>query len=369
MKIVADENMVGVAEWFGDYGEITFSPGREITPEHICDADVLLVRSVTKVNRALLENSALKFVGSATIGIDHVDVRYLDATGICFANAPGCNAEAVVQYVLSAFAVERPDWRARTVGIVGCGNVGGRLYRRLTKLGVECLVCDPYLAAAQQNDLVDLPQLLAESDIVTLHTPLTSSGQHPTQRLISEKELALMKPGALLVNAARGGIVHEADLRAVVSKKPLDVVLDVWEGEPSLSPETLALTRLATPHIAGYSLQGKINGTRMVLDAFRAWLGEPQNTPRQLSLVGDPKTLDVESVNDAILCAYDIRDDDRALRNAVAVARRTEEIARYFDDLRKTYRHRLEFSSYQFVPASGMSDAESAALKDLNYLS
>jgi len=187
MKIIADENMSAVQEIFAPYGDVEVWPGREINAATVATADVLLVRSVTKVDKQLLEGSSVQFVGSATIGTDHIDLQYLQDKGIHFAHAPGCNAEAVVQYMFSVFCTLEPQWRNKTVGVIGCGNVGGRLFHRLTTLGVSCEVYDPFINEAECDALTDLKTALS-ADIICLHTPLTKEGPHPTHHMINQQK-------------------------------------------------------------------------------------------------------------------------------------------------------------------------------------
>ena len=346
MKIVADQNMPLVQELFAPYGQVHLLPGREITAADVTDADVLLVRSVTEVNRQLLENSKVKFVGSATIGTDHIDTDYLQSANITFAHAPGCNAEAVVQYDLSVMCRLVPDWQSKTVGIVGCGNVGGRLYKKLLDIGVSCFVYDPFLAADSNADIVSFDELISSSDIICLHTPITKVGAFPTHHMFNSEVLSKIKPGALLLNAGRGAVIdNKALLAHLRADAPLQVALDVWEPEPQLDLNLMALVEMATPHIAGYSLEGKTNGTQMVFDAFLTFLGEksePCNEPTdEFQVLGNLDTLD-----EAVLASYDVAKDDQRMRDTLANLTGPEAVGLAFDQLRKTYPVRREFSYY-----------------------
>lgn len=342
MKIIADENMPLVHELFANLGEVVTLPGRSIAAKDMVDADVLLVRSITRVDRHLLEGSRVRFVGTATVGVDHVDHAYLVAHGIEFANAPGCNADAVVDYVFAALYALGADPSDGCVGIVGCGQVGGRLYRRLRELGVACRCHDPFLTASQQPDLCTLEEVL-RADIVSLHTPLTTSGPYPTHHLLNADNLAQLREGAVLLNTGRGAVISNDDLRNLLARrKDLRVVLDVWQSEPDVDLALLDRVALATPHIAGYSVQGKENGTRMVHEALRKWMG--RDTGRQgpdASLL----PLRVRSVKDAVVSAYDIRKDDQRMRTVLAAA--GDHRGEAFDQLRKNYPHRHEFSRYR----------------------
>ena len=360
MKIVADENMPLVSEMFSAYGEVGTFPGRELGPEQVKDADVLLVRSVTQVNADLLAGSPVRFVGSATIGTDHVDQNYLKQNDIQFANAPGCNANAVVQYVLSVLCRLRPGWQEQTVGIVGCGNVGGWLYQTLQKLGVDCRCYDPFLLETENIDLVSFEEVI-QSDILCLHTPLTTDGPYPTFHLFNEAVLSQLAPNALLINAGRGAVVDNRALLDMLPQKSWQVALDVWEGEPDISLPLLELVDIGTPHIAGYSYDGKVNGTTMVRDAFCAWLGKTvpdlnfdpehligEKIKGQEQLIG----LDSSTLSDAVLATFDVAQEDQRMRDALLALDLSSGLAsaasvsKEFDRLRKTCPKRLEFQHY-----------------------
>ncbi len=351
MKIVADENMPLVHELFAGFGDVVSLPGRSISARDVADADVLLIRSVTRVNRQLLAGSRVRFIGSATIGTDHIDCQYLAEQGIAFANAPGCNANAVVDYVLAAFFALDINLAAVSVGIIGCGNVGGRLYRRLRQLDVACRCYDPFLSVEQQPDLMSLEAVL-QADVVSLHTPLTKTGPHPSWHLLNAGNLSTLPEGGVLINSGRGAVINNRDLsQLLMQRKDLRVVLDVWEHEPLLDMTLLNQVSLATPHIAGYSVQGKENGTRMVHRAFLSWLGrEPEPKTDNVPAL----SLSADSVRQAVLSACDIGADDRRLRSALAAAsnRRGE----VFDDLRKHYPHREEFSRYRVTGTLGKDE-------------
>lgn len=342
MKIVADENMPLVREMFAPYGEVKKFPGRELTSDHVRDADVLLVRSVTKVNEALLKGSKVRFVGSATIGTDHVDQSYLRQQGVSFAHAPGCNANAVVQYVLSVLFRLRPNWMEQTVGIVGCGNVGGQLYQTLQQLGVHCHCYDPFLSTEDNSHLVSFEEVL-RSDILCLHTPLTTDGPYPTFHLFDESVLSKLASNTLLLNAGRGAVIDNHMLLQMLPNKSWQVALDVWESEPDITLPLLEQVDIGTPHIAGYSYDGKVNGTTMVRDAFCVWRGQsvPATTFDQKQLTD----LVVSSLSDAVLATFDVAQEDLRMRSAL-LAEGTN-VSKEFDDLRKSCPKRLEFQHYR----------------------
>jgi erythronate-4-phosphate dehydrogenase len=322
LKIVADENIAYAQDFFAGFGELLLLPGRSITRLDLLDADILLVRSVTPVNRELLAGTPVCFVGSCTIGTDHVDTEWLAKNNIHFSFAPGCNAQAVVEYVLSALLVLEVDLSVSKVGIVGCGNVGGRLLRYLQRRGANVVGCDPFLVDSDLP-LVDFETILA-CDVICLHTPLTTSGAHPTFHLFDEKVIDRIKPGAVLLNAGRGAVVDNgALLRRIESHNDLRVVLDVWENEPAIDGGLLVHIAIGTPHIAGYSAEGKLRGTEMVYKALCDVIG--------FNLVTVPVVLGGDVI------PYKILDDAAALRKQYPI-----DGALAFDRLRKHYKPRRE---------------------------
>ena len=274
MQIVADENIPLLDEFFAGFGTLHRHPGRAIDRAALGDAEVLLVRSVTRVDRALLEGSRVRFVGTCTIGTDHLDLDYFAAAGIAWSSAPGCNARGVVDYVLGCLLAlgERTGRRLPelTYGVVGAVQVGGRLVEVLRGLGWDVRVCDPPRQAAEGGDFVELAEILRECDVLSLHTPLDAGTRH----LIGAEQLRALRPGAWLINASRGAVLDNAALKAHLrSGADLQVALDVWEGEPQADPELAALCQIATPHIAGYSLDGKLRGTAQIYQAYCQAMG------------------------------------------------------------------------------------------------
>lgn len=353
MLIVADENIPLIEEFFASFGEIRRLPGRQITRADVHDADVLLVRSVTRVDRELLEGSAVKFVGTCTIGTDHLALDDFEHAGIQWASAPGCNARGVVDYVLGSLLtladIEGADLAQRTYGVIGAGEVGGRLVRVLRDLGWKVQVCDPLRQAAEGADYVSLEQIIEQCDVISLHTPLSKSGDFATWHLLDEARLNRLKPGTWLINASRGPVVDNAALRNVLNARDdLQAVLDVWEGEPQVDVELADLCVLATPHIAGYSLDGKQRGTAQIYQALCTFLGQ---TPQvQLAdLLPAPWLAKVElSANSdqawalAMVCrgVYDPRRDDADFRRTLTGP--VDQQKQAFDGLRKHYPVRRE---------------------------
>lgn len=362
MKILVDENMPYARELFSRTGDVVAVPGRPVPQAELDDADGLMVRSVTKINAELLNGKPVKFVGTATAGTDHIDEAFLQQQGIAFSAAPGCNAIAVVEYVFSALLLlaERDGFvlKDRTVGIVGVGNVGGRLQARLAALGIRTLLCDPPRAdRGDEGDFLPLSQLVAEADILTFHTPLFKQGAYKTLHLADEALLRALKPNAILINACRGPVVdNQALLKVLETRRDLSVVLDVWEPEPELSLPLLEKVDIATAHIAGYTLEGKARGTTQVFEAWTQFLGNPQQVALetllpapefgQITLRGE---LDQPTLKRLVHLVYDVRRDDAPLRKVAAVPGE-------FDRLRKNYLERREWSSLRV-----QCDSESTA--------
>ncbi len=355
MHILADENIPLVDEFFAGHGTIRRMPGRAINRAALEQADVLLVRSVTRVDRALLEGSAVRFVGTCTIGTDHLDLDHLDAAGIGWASAPGCNARGVVDYVVGALLAlaehEGASLEQRRYGVVGAGEVGGRLVEVLRGLGLDVRVCDPLRQAREAGAFVSLDELLGECDVISLHTPLTLEGEYATFHLLDDARLSRLRPGSWLINAARGAVVDNTALLGQLLRRPdLHAVLDVWEGEPQVDVALAERCRIATPHIAGYSLDGKLRGTAQIYRAFCArWGLEPSVDLADLMPVAPLRGLSFEATITpqqllSILCraVYDPRRDDADFRRSLLgdEARRRAG----FDRLRKHYPARREIN-------------------------
>ena len=354
MKIVADPNIPFVQEAFGLLADVRLVPGREITADMVRDADVLLVRSVTPVNATLLDGSRVRFVATATIGFDHIDREYLSQRGIGFASAQGSNANSVAEYVVAAMlsvaGLRKFHLRTKTLGVIGVGNVGSCVVRYAEALGLRVLQNDPPRQRTEQlAQFVSLERMLAEADIVTLHVPLVRGGEDHTFHLFAKERLgALETRKPVLINTARGAVVdNHALLKAVDGERLGGVVLDVWENEPNISLELLDVVDLATPHIAGYSLDGKVNGTRMIYEAVCGFFHLPPTWSLHLPPSPVPRVeLAVSSGEDeeeilrrVVRRVYDITDDDAALRRDV----------RAFDTLRTEYPVRREFFNTELV--------------------
>ncbi len=368
MRIIADRNMPFAKEAFETLGETRMRDGRAITPADVRDADALVIRSTTRVDAALLAGSRVRFVGTATIGTDHLDIPLLEARGIRWCFAPGCNANSVSEYVIAALlhlaTTHGVPLAGQTIGIIGAGNVGTRVASLVAALGMRVLLNDPpRQRQALQDDpaaartFVELDELLADARLVTLHVPMTRSGPDRTLHLADADFFARMRPGAIFINAARGAVTDTpALIQALRSGRIAHAVLDTWEGEPAFNRELLDLASIGTPHIAGHSFEGKVAGTVKVYQALCRFLGTPPAwTPEPL--LPPPAVPRIEAgtagrtpdavLHDVVSRVYAIMTDDQRLRIPA------EDRATHFDSLRKHYPVRREFrcSTVHLSPA------------------
>lgn len=350
MKIIADENLAFTDYFFSAFGEIEHQAGRTLTHADVQDADALLIRSVTQVNADLIQNTAIKFVGSATIGTDHLDIAAIEKNGLAWSNAAGCNAQAVAEYVITALLHLKPELinahHDFTLGIIGLGNVGSRLATMAQLFGWNVIGYDPFVQRDHVQQ-VEFDELLKQADAISTHVPLTKTGDHPTYHLINAAAFNQMKAEAILINSARGAVVAEADLIADVQKTSRQVVLDVFEHEPVISEQLLNLITLVTPHIAGYSLEGKARGTQMIYDAFCQKFGYEADKKFETQLPvceqyfqdQDLKAVLIEKLS----AIYDIQRDDQNLRACLKGGKVDQQA---FDHLRKTYPLRREWAAH-----------------------
>lgn len=369
MKILVDANVPACDACFAPLGKVQRQPGREIDADALVDIDALVIRSITQldastIDEAKRQGSPLSFVGTCTIGTDHVDQAALEAHGIRFASAPGCNAEPVVDYVLSSLllAMERRGERLSTkrVGVVGVGNVGGRLTARLESMGIDVWCCDaPRLEQQPGLPFRALDELITECDVLCLHTPLVRGGPHATHHLIDERRVQALRPGMVLINAGRGDCIDGYALkRRLVEKGDICVLLDVWENEPRIDTQLAALTDLATPHIAGHSLEGKLRGTHQIYQQLIDHLGREElvtmadlTPPAALQRVElDAGLTPEEAMRLCMRAVYDPRRDHDRLAGGL----RGEHPAQGFDACRANYPLRREFAtlSVKLSPAA-----------------
>jgi len=366
MKIVCCSTVAFGKEAFSTLGDVEIREGRKLRPCDVSEAEMLVVRSTARIGKELLEGSRIGFVGTATIGFDHMDTSWLDASGIRWCHAPGCNAVSVAEYVVAALLVlgKRHGFRLRdkTIGVVGVGNVGSRVAERCERMGMRVLRNDPPLERRLRTEcpekasaFVALEQLLAESDIITLHVPLEKRGEFPTWRMANGAFLGRMKRGAVLINSARGAVVEtDALIEGLRSGRILDAAIDTWEGEPSFRADLLERISIGTPHIAGYSFDGKVNGTAMVYRAACAWAGRQPVWAPEAVLPKSPVPVieadgrgrdDEDLLMDIVSRVYDIMADDTSMRAIAAdpLCADPAERGRRFDLLRNNYRIRREF--------------------------
>jgi erythronate-4-phosphate dehydrogenase len=341
------------------------------------DADAIVIRSVTRVDRALLEGSRVRFVGTATIGTDHVDAGWLASRGIGFASAPGCNANAVSEYVVAALlelaARRGTRIRGSSIGVVGAGNVGSRVARKAAALGMTVLLNDPPLARSTGSPLFRPIDELMACDVVTLHVPLTTTGPDATRHLFGAGRIGAMKPGACLLNTARGAVVDTPALSGALRAGRLGAaVVDVWEGEPSVDPELLSLAGIATAHVAGYSLDAKARASSMMAEALAkhfgwdgvSFAGDALPPPGVPVIAPGPSADPEESVRSVVRTAYPVLRDDAALRAVSALP--PGERPGHFLRLRNEYPPRREFPATT-VQRDGSADFPERELAGLGF--
>lgn len=365
MRIVADENIVLVEEAFASLGDVTTMHGRSIDAAAVREADLLLVRSITKVNAALLDGSSVRFVGSPTIGFDHVDKVYLESRGIGFDAAPGCNANSVANYIVSAL-LQLAEWReteltSKRLGIVGHGNVGKRVEANARALGMECVLNDPPLARQGAPADYQTIDAIQQCDIITFHVPLIREGEDTTDHMVDAAFLERCKTGSIIMNSARGDVIDGIALRNALESGTIGAaVLDVWEHEPTINTELLANCAIGTPHIAGYSYDGKVTGTKQIYEAACKYFKIEPTWDSATHLRADDSTpIDVSGSEDplraAVRAVYDIRTDDKPLREILTMP--DGERGACFDGLRRDYPRRREFHTATVRVGPDQTDA------------
>ena len=346
--MVIDDAVVSAQHLFSSYGKTIIVPGRDIEM-NASQTDALIIRSRTQINETLLQNNPrIRFIGSTVVGLDHVDLDACQRHGVTFYSAQGCNARSVAEYVIAqivTYTMQRNTTFAQlTLGIVGVGHVGSQVQHLAEALGIRCLLNDPPKSASQPAFAqMPLNDLLSQSDIVTLHTPLTHIGEHPSYHLINPQTLAHIKAQALFINAARGDIVDE---KALLRRPDLTLVTDCWHHEPDINDALLQRSALATPHIAGHAWDAKFRGGQMVSKALADWrkvpytlLPAPENT---INITPITTTDNVAQLNNILQQVYDFAQDDAQLRSAKSADR-----AKVFEDYRRHYPMRREWSTVQ----------------------
>ncbi len=368
MIIAVDEKIPYWEESFSSIGEVRPFDGRRPVRSLTLDADALVVRSVTSVNADLLEGTSVRFVGTATIGMDHLDEAYLGHRGIRYMNAAGSNANAVAEWLVAALLVvaERRSWdlRQKSLAVIGVGQVGSRVVKKARGLGMEVLLCDPPLRESTGDTNYRLLEDVIGADLLTLHVPLTKNGRYPTWRMFDEKLLGRLSPRQFVFNSARGAVIDNNALRVVLGKRGMEgAVLDVWEDEPRISYELLHLVDLGTPHNAGYSIDGKVRGTEMILDGLCRFFGIPCTWdtkglyPPPARIAPPVGTRGLDAVRSIVLQVHDILETDARLRELHSLTQ--DEAAVAFDRLRNDYPLRPEFR--HFVVELDDSNAELAS--------
>ena len=350
IKVVCDDKVKFLTGVIEPYANVVFKAGSSITRNDLLDAQALIVRTRTKCNKDLLEGTSVKFIGTATIGFDHIDTSWVEKSGIEWTNAPGCNSGSVKQYVAAALALlvteKKMLLEGKTIGIVGVGNVGKKVAQVAKAFGMKVLLNDPPRQRSGEAGFVSYEEVLSNADIITYHVPYICEGVDKTFHLFDDSTLKKVRQGVVIINTSRGEVVDTQSLKsglksAIVS----NAILDVWENEPNIDLELLKMTFIATPHIAGYSVDGKAMGSAMTVRALATkfglpltnWYPENIPTPESLVLEMDCNNLsDEEILSMLILNTHDLRGDDFRLRNDVI----------NFESLRGSYPVRREFHAY-----------------------
>ena len=371
IKIIIDDKIPYIRGAFESVAEVIYLPGSKTTLEITADADAIVTRTRTICNEKLLASSSVKFIATATIGYDHIDTDYCDSVGIRWTNAPGCNSKSVEQYIASTIMVlaERKGWNLneKTIGVVGVGNVGSKVARICEIFGMKVLLNDPPRERAEGSEkFVSLETIQNEADVIALHVPLNMKGEDATYHLGNESFLKALKKKPVLINSCRGEVTETAAVKSALKSGQISAfVCDCWENEPDLDLELLSLTEIATPHIAGYSKDGKATGTLMSVQAISKYFGlglenwqptgieEPNEPAFELDGAG---LTEQQILSKAILHTYDIRNDDRDFRNNVA----------QFEQLRGDYPTRREFPAFT-IKAKNIEEKSIEKLKQIGF--
>jgi len=371
MKIVADDKIPFLKGALEPFAEVVYMPGKQISKADLIDSDALLIRTRTKCTESLLEGTKIRFIGTATIGFDHIDTNYCESRRITWTNAPGCNSSSVQQYIAAALlkisSSDNFNLKDKTLGIIGVGNVGSKVEKLARAIGMNVLLNDPPRARVEgSKNFHSLDTVLSDSDIVTIHVPLNLMGEDYTYHLFNEELFSKLRQGAWFINSSRGEVADTQSLKQVLHEGIVkNAVIDVWENEPDIDRDLMQLALIATPHIAGYSTDGKANGTAMVVNSlgkffslpFNKWY--PGNVP---SPVSPYMSIDCigksgeEILREAVKNTYNIDDDNLKLRNSPSD----------FEKLRGDYPLRREFSSFQ-VDLKGGSEEVKQILSSIGF--
>ena len=357
MKLVVDENITFAEEAFSQFGDVLLISGRQITNDILQNTDALIVRSITNIDENLLQNTNVNFVGTATIGTDHIDTIYLNENNIVFADAKGCNADSVAEYVFTALlkiaADNKLTLKNKSIGIIGVGNVGSRVLKYAEALGLKVYKNDPpKQRAGEGNNYVSLEEAM-QADIITLHVPLNKTGIDKTFHLLDEKKLNEIRNNTIIINSSRGAVIDNKALLNIVDNKCFKVILDVWEDEPLINNDLLQKVLIGSAHISGYSLEGKVNGTKMIYDALCRFTNQPNDWEPKLPTI-ENNIIDVSSAKNleeklhlTFKQIYDIEKDDSEMREMIEMDNNSK--GAHFDNLRKEYHLRREFNNYTVI--------------------
>jgi len=351
MKVVADDKIPFLKGALEPYAEVVYIPGKQINRAILKDADALLIRTRTKCTENLLEETGVRFIGTATIGFDHIDTHYCSKRNITWTNAPGCNSTSVQQYIAAALLKIYSEYhfnlKGKTLGIIGVGNVGSKVEKFARSIGMNVLLNDPPRARVEgKKKFHNLNTVLSESDIVTVHVPLNVVGEDYTYHLFNEASFRKFKKGAWFINTSRGEVTDTYALKKVLNSDRLGgAAIDVWENEPDIDLKLMQQAFIATPHIAGYSTDGKANGTSMVVNSLTRFFKLPSENWYPANIPIPPSTYisidcnkkpEEEIIGEAVIHTYNIDEDNDRLRLSPAD----------FEKLRGDYRLRREFTSY-----------------------
>ncbi len=363
IKIVADNQIPFLKSILEPYCDVEYYPGKDITKEKITDADALIIRTRTKCNSELLDGTNVKLITTATIGIDHIDTDYCNRNNVKWVNAPGCNSSSVMQYIASVLLTlaenKNFDLSSKTIGIIGVGNVGSKIQKVAETLGMNVLLNDPPRAEKEGPEkFSDRQTIQNECDIITFHVPLIHIGEYKTFHLADNKFFSNLKKKPILINSSRGEVIETNALKNAIKNNLIqNVVLDVWENEPDIDLELLKLVDIATPHIAGYSADGKANGTAVCVNEINKYFGfglkqkwYPENVPlpeHGNEIIIDCKDKTLQAIlHEAVLKTYNVNDDNRILKKSPAT----------FEKQRGDYRIRREFNNYKIKLANCNQD-------------
>ena len=351
MRIVADDKIPFLKGALEPYAEVVYIPGKQIKMEMLKDSDALLIRTRTICNENLLEGTSIRFIGTATIGFDHIDTDYCSKNKIIWTNAPGCNSSSVQQYIAAALlrisSEHHFNLNGKTLGIIGVGNVGSKVEKFARSIGMNVLLNDPPRARIEgKKNFHSLNTVLSGSDILTVHVPLNIVGEDQTWHLFNEESFKKIKRGAWFLNSSRGEVSDTYSLKNALNSGMLSgAVIDVWENEPNIDPELLQQAFIATPHIAGYSTDGKANGTSMVVNSLTKYFNLPSENwyPSDVPPPASPyisidcnNKSEEEIIREAVIHTYNIDKDNSMLRISI----------QNFEKLRGDYPVRREFTSY-----------------------